>query len=362
MEKKKNTMPQRLVHVREVDQGHAIASDSTNYVSTEEYQRNEGMRENLRKQLSEIFRPILIAMKLTGQYFGPTVLTEDNKRGTWYMSRFYSTVVLLGQCILIVLAVISHCYIGLKSMDAFFFLLVTTVWYLQCTSATAICLVVLPFAENRRSRFARFLSSLLETVPELNLESIKAKAVKGLILACSAAAINSVVLYLMSVHFNGVISVFPPWNRHISVRVAELVVGTYCSFSWTLPVLIFCVICMLLEKMFSNLQNKISNGSIRTFTMSCLRQEHLKLCETVDLANAIFSRFLFVLFSLEVPLICINFFQLIKSSSETDRIIIVGYFYWSFGVSSLLIFTFLFGNRVNEKVSFLGWLLKLIFL
>ena len=349
-------MPQRLVHVREADQREA--SDSNNYFSTEEYQRNEGMRENLRKQLSEIFRPSLVAMKLTGQYFGPTAVTEDNKRRTWCISRFYSTLVLLGQCILIVVAVISHCYIGLKSMNAFFFLLVSAVWYLQCTSATAICLVASPFAQNGRSRFARFLSSFVETVPELNLEGIKAKAVKGLILACSAAAINSVVLCLVSVHFNGVISVFPPWNRHISVRVAELVVGTYCSFSWTLPVLIFCVICMLLEKMFSNLQNKVSNAPVHTFTMSCLRQEHLKLCETVDLANAIFSPLLFVIISLDVPLICINIYQLTKSSGETESIVIAGYFYWSLSVSSLLIVLFLFGSRVNEKVSVLGGFLN----
>ncbi|KAJ7331660.1 hypothetical protein OS493_019253 [Desmophyllum pertusum] len=83
---------------------------------------------------------------------------------------------------------------------------------------------------------------------------------------------------------------------------------SFNSFAWILPVLIFCVTCMLLEKMFESLQNEVSNES---FTIAYLRQEHLKLCEKVELANVT-----------------------------------------STGVSAaLLAVTFMFGIRVNEKKS-----------
>lgn len=85
---------------------------------------------------------------------------------------------------------------------------------------------------------------------------------------------------------------------------------------------------MLLEKMFESLQNEVSNES---FTIACLRQEHLKLCEKVELANGVFSPLLFGIVSLDIPLMCTNFHQLIKStSSETDPVLIISYLYWSF--------------------------------
>ena len=237
-------------------------------------------------------------------------------------------------------------------MNQFFFLLVSTVWFLQCASATTICLVAFPFAQSRKSKMSIFIASLVEAAPELNLDGIKAKTVKGLVLACSAATLNLVVIVMMSVYFGGTISVFSPWEKYTFLRWVELIFGTYCSFSWCFPVLIFCVTCMLLETMFTSFQNQVSNRFIHSLSISYLRKEHLKLCHTVQLANAIFSPLLFIIVTLDVPLICVNFHQLIKSSADTDRITIVGYFYWTFCVSSLLIVVFLFGNRVNEKVNF----------
>ena len=323
-----------------------------NQIPIEEYQKKEEIAKNLRKQLSAILRPIFLVMKLTGQYFGTTAMFEENMQKTWCVSRFYSTLVALGQWLLFLIAVTSHCYLGFKEMNQFFFLLVSTVWFLQCASATTICLVAFPFAQSRKSKMSIFIASLVEAAPELNLDGIKAKTVKGLVLACSAATLNLVVIVMMSVYFGGTISVFSPWEKYTFLRWVELIFGTYCSFSWCFPVLIFYVTCMLLETMFTSFQNQVSNRFIHSLSISYLRKEHLKLCHTAQLANAIFSPLLFIIVTLDVPLICVNFHQLIKSSADTDRITIVGYFYWTFCVSSLLIVVFLFGNRVNEKVNF----------
>ena len=346
-------MHPRAVYTLEISQRPINGTDNT--VPTEGYPRENEMSTNRQRQLSEIFSPILIAMKLTGQFFGETALAAISRRRTCYISRFFSVLVVLGQWLLVVLSVISHFHIGFSSMPEFFFLLVTTIWYVQCASSSTVCLVVLPLAQNRRpSRFSRFLSSFVTNAPEL--DGMKEKAVKGLFLGCLAVLINTVVVTYFSVCNSGIISIFPPWYSHSgmysAVRVIELAFGTFDSFAWILPALIFCITCMLLEKMFETLQNKVSKESIHSFTIAHLRQEHLKLCEMVELANAVFSPLLFVIVSLDIPLMCINCHQLIKSTTTQEgTIVIISYLYWSFCIAALLGVVFMFGSRVNEKVS-----------
>ena len=78
----------------------------------------------------------------------------------------------------------------------------------------------------------------------------------------------------------------------------------------------------------------------------------------VELANAVFSPLLFVIISLDIPLICVNFYQLIRRTSGRETIVILGYIYWSSCFITLLVVIFVFGNRVNEKVGFCALLLK----
>ena len=352
-------LPSRAVYVLEIRQRPIKNTDNTGWHSDEYPRQNEMsiyLQSTIRQsQLSAIFSPILKAMKLSGQYFGETALAEIGRRRTYYISRLFSTLVVLGQWLLVVLSVISHFHIGFSSKPEFFFLLVSTIWYAQCASSTTICLVVLPLAQNRRpSRFTRFLSSFVAN--EVQLEGMKEKAVKGLTLGCLAALINTVVVTYFSVCYGGMISIFPPWYPHsdtyLAVRVIEMVFGTFDSFAWILPALIFCVTCMLLEKTFETLGNKMSKESIHSFTIAHLRQEHMKLCEMVELANAVFSPLLFVIVSLDIPLMCINVHQLIKSaSSQKSTIVIISYLYWSLCIATLLGVVFMFGSRVNEKVS-----------
>ena len=346
-------MQSRAVYPLETSQRPFTNIDNTG--PTEEHPRENGMRRNLQSQLAAIFSPILIAMKLTGQFFGETSLGEIGRRRTCYISQYFSTLVVLGQWLLVMLDVISHFHIGFSSTPEFFFLLATTIWYVQCASSTTVWLVVLPLAQNwRPSRFARFLSSFVTNAPEL--DGMREKAVRGLTLGCLAALINTVVVTSFSVHYSGIISVFPPWSPHSdtysAVRVLEMVFLTFHSFAWILLALTFCITCMLLEKAFETLRHKMSKESFHSFTVAQLRQEHLKLCEMVDLANAVFSPLLFVIVSLDIPLMCINFHQLIKSTSSPQKtaIAIIGYLYWSLCIATLLGVVFMFGSRVNEKV------------
>ena len=339
--------------VRVQDMSQMEVNDNGSTVPTEEYPRVDEVTSNRQKQLEGIFRPILIAMKLTGQFFGETALSKCRGRRTLHISHFFSALIALGQWLMVVLAFISQLYVGFSSMGTFLFLLVTTTWYAQCAGNTTICLFVLPLTNKRPSRFAQFLSGFVTTVPEI--DGMKKKVVWCLSVACLAAVLNSIVLAFFIVHLTGMISMFPPWDRHpglrLTVRVIEMVWGVLDSFAWTLPPVIFCITCMLLEKMFDSFQNKVSKESIHSFSIAYLRQEHLRLCEMVELANAVFSPLLFVIISLDVPLICINTYQILKLSSEAGTITILGYVYWGFLISALLIVIFIFGNRVNKKVS-----------
>ena len=341
----------RTMHGQEMSQ--MEENEYGNTVQSEELQREDEVRSNHQRQLAEILRPIFIAMKLTGHFFGETALAEGSGQRELCISHFSSALVVLGEWLVVILGVTSLFYIGFSSMNAFFFLIVTTAFYIQCASNATVCLFVLPLRAKRRSKFAKFLSSSVTAAPEL--DGMKKKAVVGLSVACLAALVNSIVIGLFSVHFNGIISVFPPWNLHpatyVTVRVMELVVGALDSFALTLPPLIFCITCMLLEKMFCTLQDKVSQESIHSSTIANLRQKHLKVCEMVELANAVFSPLLFVIISLDIPLMCVNFYQLIKRSSEADIIESLGYVYWCICISTLLVVIFYFGNRVNEKVS-----------
>ena len=345
-------MLSRAVYPLETTQRPIYSIDDTG--PNEEHPRQYEMNTNHQSQLSAIFRPILIAMKFAGQFFGETALAEIGSLRRCYISRIFSTLVVLGQWLLVVMSVISLFHKGFSTKPEFFFLLVTTIWHLQCASSTTICLVVLPLVQNRRpSRFSRFLSSFVAN--ELKLEGVKEKAVKGLTLGCLAVLINTVVVTYFSVRYRGIISKFPPWYPHsetyLAVRVIEMVFGTFDSFAWILPPLIFCVTCMVLEKTFENLRNNVSKESIHSFTIAHLRHEHLKLCEMIELANDVFSPLLFVIVSLNVPLMCINFHQLIKStSSQKDTIVIISYLYWSLCIATLLGVVIVFGSRVNEKV------------
>ena len=222
-------MRPRTANVQEMSEMEVNDTDNT-FPTTKEYPREDQIRSTRQRQLTEIVRPILIAMKLTGQFFGDSTLTKGSDRRTLHTSHFFSGLIVLGQWLIVVLAVTSHLYVGFSSMSDFLFLLGITTWYVQCAGNTIVCLFVLPLTNKRPSRFAQFLSSFLVMAPEF--DGMKQKAVRSLAVACLAAVLNSIVLALFS-YFTGIISFFPPWSRHLTIRVIELVWGVIDSFAWT---------------------------------------------------------------------------------------------------------------------------------
>ena len=344
-------MPQRLVHVLEADRGENSA------VGPEQLRRDEEIRTNVSEQLTKIFGPTLSAMKLAGELYGETTFTEDAGRRKFYISRYYSAMVVLGQWALVLLSVTSQFYEGFESMNVFLLLLVNTIWFIQCACNSTICLVWLSLTYDRRSRFAQFISSFLETRTE-DLEGLRPKTLKGLAIAFAVAVGNGVVIIILSASNNGPVSAFKPWEGHLAIRVMEMLFAVVNSFAWLLPLLVFCVTCLVLERMFEVLKKKVSvssNDPSHIFTIGRLRQEHLKLCDVVELANKVFSLLMFVKVATDIPLICVNVYQLTKtmkklSSGETEVFAIITFLYWSVCLLSSVAVMCMFGSKVNEKV------------
>ncbi|RMX56274.1 hypothetical protein pdam_00011436 [Pocillopora damicornis] len=150
----------------------------------------------------------------------------------------------------------------------------------------------------------------------------------------------------------GSIISFRPWNGFLVYRL-NFFAFIFCScFSWALPFSLFYVSCDLLLGIFEDLETKVKAGDPDASDIRWIRQEHRKLCVRVDLANKVFSHLLLAAVGLDVPLMCFNYHQLVKSNASTssDFTYLVSLLYWSVCVVVKLAFILLAGVRVNEKI------------
>jgi len=131
-----------------------------------------------------------------------------------------------------------------------------------------------------------------------------------------------------------------------------LIFCAFDAFAWVLPLTLFYVSCKLLVGLFENLEKKITALSPDVLRIESLRKEHSRLCETVALADKVFSPLMMAEVGLDVPLICINFYQLVKSpaSSKEDITFVSTLLYWCITVTVKIVFIMMSGAAVNEKV------------
>ena len=312
-------------------------------------------RDVLRRKLSNKLGGILRLMKVIGAYYGDTTLNEESQVNSNFFSRFYCTIVALGQWTLVCLVVTSLFHEGLENMPNFYLLLIASIWCLQNAIVTALCLCIFPNRGKKASRFHRFLSNLLSNATATDLEGVTTQTVKRLVaLTCSMSALITTTIVLLDAFHHHSIARFRPWNGSTVYRVVIVSFGAFDSFTWTVPFCLFCVSCAFLERMFDNLLKKISIENPPTLSVGSLRKEHQKLCETVAMANEVFSPFLLVVIALEIPLLCVDFNQLVRlpSLKKEGLIYFISVLYWCVIVTAKLTVTLIFGVRVNEKVRF----------
>ena len=320
--------------------------------------RAEEMTNDLSEQLSQTFVPTLTLMKLSGQFFGETSFSELrdlNPGKSVYFSRFYSLLVVLSLWLFVILGLASLFSEGFTSVDVFLYLFNIAAWSVQCACNVTICLVMLPQVQSKsRSRFSQFITSFSTTTTDL--KGLRRKSLMGLAFAGMVSLGNFAFSLLWSFHLNGVLYNYKPWNGNMGVWIIEVGVGIYASFAWSLPVQLYYTACLVLERMFETLKDKVTSSldTEHPLTLTSLRQEYLRLCKILEMADKVFSPFLLVTFALDVPLICVNLYQVIKitknRSNDENTIWLIAYMFWSVCLSSIVSLLCLFGGRVNEEV------------
>lgn len=174
-------------------------------------------------------------------------------------------------------------------------------------------------------------------------------------LGCFISTVNGVSIVLLDLNQKYSITRYQPWNGNIVCHLFIAIFGTVNSFTWTVPFCLFCVSCALLEGMFDSLLKKVpmARDSHHILSIASLRKEHQKLCETVAMANKAFSPFLLVEISLDIPLLCIDFNELVQLPRlrEENLVYVIAVLYWCTVVTGRLVVVLWFAMGVNEKVS-----------
>lgn len=150
------------------------------------------------------------------------------------------------------------------------------------------------------------------------------------------------------------IAFYKPWKDWYGFRIFSLVSLIFSCNVWLLPILLFCLTCLVLERQFDCFSKRVSFLDLNSLDITALKEEHQKLCETVSLADKIFSPLLLEVISVYIPLLCFNFYTAINppltSEGSPISFSIIGGVYWLLGSAVILSFITVFGSRVNEKV------------
>lgn len=205
----------------------------------------------------------------------------------------------------------------LENFQHFTFCWLSAFWCAQSAVVSTICLFVFPKRIEKPSRLEKLVNDLVS--PSSYLSGVNTRKLRfALIFVGIFCTCNSICLALLEFYGHSSVARFCPWNGLLVYRTIHLVFGAYNSFSWLLPLVLFFASCEVLITMSVHLERKISEESSKGLSMKSLRQEHLKLCETVALADKVFSPILLFVVSLDVPLICINVHQGVRLSSFSN--------------------------------------------
>ena len=306
------------------------------------------------RDLSSKLDPVFKLMKITGTFHGDNSLDgiHNQQRYSSRFFRFYCVFLTLCQWILVAKTVISLFFEGFSELRNFYVLLVYGVWYFHGAVIACISLVVLPKRKRVPSRLSRFVTNLLRTASDFS--GITEKSVYFLIiLACSYALCNILCIILLDVCANVSPARFRPWNGLLPYRVLHILFAASVSCSWVMPSVLFCVSSAILAGMFESLKKDTLSDPSTCVNIQLLRQDHLRLCETVALADSVFAPLLLMTLALDIPLLCIGFFQLVRSPSSKVIFIFIDS-YWCVGVIAKLAIILKYGVGVNEKVMHLS--------
>lgn len=246
---------------------------------------------------------------------------------------------------------------GTSVLGTFYSLITLCMWSFAIALVSTTCLVALPLTKWKQSRFERFLQNVVER--NVQLGKLQYHSKKGLILAVFLFIISAVTVIVAFLQLpNFTVARYKPWNGlHMDVLVIfSLIYQIYSLSIWLLPILFFCMTCLVLERLFDCFCARVSAINSNSLDLIAIKDEHQNLCETLRLAGDIFSPLLLEIVAVYIPLLCFNFYAAVNpppSDNEGSSILLsaIGGLYWLVGSSSILAVITVFGSRVNEKVS-----------
>ena len=322
------------------------------------YQGDEGQL----KAIETIYRPVLTLMKLCGMYFGETSFDRIGGNASDHgstrlvsISRIYCCVLVAGLWFTFAMALVSLCVEGASYLYNFYTILTLCMWFFISSLVATTCLVVLPLTEKKKSRFEKFLQSLIKR--RVDMENVQSHCRKAIILA-GLIMLTSMAIMIASMQLMPELSIahYKPWNKWYGFKVLALVSQSFSLSVWLLPIQFFISTCLLLEKQFDSYCKRVSSSqNSNSVDLTALKEEHCRLCETVELAEKMFSPLLLEIVSIYIPLLCFNFYAAVNPplSIEEHSILvsIMSGAYWLLGSFAILFLITVFGSRVNEKVS-----------
>lgn len=247
----------------------------------------ENINGQLLKTIDEIYSPVLKLMALFGTYFGitglkhlPDISGRLQKRA--YLSYIYCVVVASGFWLNFTMSVVDV-FLG----ESLYLYILFSLWSLLISLSATICLIVLcvPLGDSRKSQFENFLRNLLTINSNVDLEKVKSKAKKGVIVFCFLFTFGAIGVIITHEVMNITIADVKPWEQWFGFSTLSLVFFTYGMGVWFLPILFFYITCLILEALFEDLHKRMS--SFHTFPMdiATFKKEHYRLCEVVELAD-----------------------------------------------------------------------------
>ena len=119
-----------------------------------------------------------------------------------------------------------------------------------------------------------------------------------------------------------------------------------CGF-WLLPIYFVCLTCDLLESHFDDLYKQMT--SLRSMDLPAFRVKHNTSCDLVELADKMLSPLLLLSFSLCIPFLCFNLYQIANLPEEGTPVFLSICLVWLLASSIVLGAVMMFTSRVSEK-------------
>ena len=306
--------------------------------------------EKTLKTIDEIYSPTLKLMKCFGIYSEQTSLKHfpnaSGRRGK-LVPRIYCAVVLSGFWLNFTMS-FANLFFGNNIYLFFMF----SLWCLLIALSATICWIVLcaPLGNSQKSRFESFFRSLPAFSSNADLEKVKIKAKRCVVIFCFLFVCGSIAALVSYLMLDISIAAVKPWNRWFGFRMLSLVFIIYGMGVWYLPILFFYITCLILEAFFDDLHMRMSSCHSVFVDIGTFRMEHYRLCEVVQIADKILAPVLFGLVSLYIPLICFNCYRAINLPEEDKYVTLVSNMFWLLTSSGLLAVIMIVGSKLCEKV------------